>query len=233
MKQHIVAIITLSLSMVVWDANAETACEVNGGCGGSNSNALGQTQDNSNTVTMAPTMAMSNSGTNTVIGGDSYASSSISMAADGGISINGNCPTSSFGASVSMGGNEIDTRPSYYESRSKNAQLTLGINVPFGEGRTLCEENQRLGVKLNKLAVSKSQITGCIDMAKLGVRLESIVAIAPQMAICEKIWADAQKGYHGQIARQAVENYKKAVAQQTGVPAGPNQARQVNALFAK
>lgn len=187
------------------------------GCGSnSNQSALNQGQETNNTVNMSPTMALGSSNSNVIMNGDSMAGSGVAMSADGGINITGSCPTDSFILSATTGGNEITTKPRYYESESRNLQLTIGYQINFGEGRDNCEEGQRLGLQAAKWHLSEKKVNGCIDLAKLGVRLESIVAIAPQMAVCDQVFTDAQKGYHGEIARRAVAKYIKTVKEQTG-----------------
>lgn len=205
-----------------------TECSAEGCNSNPNNSALNQGQETNNMVNMSPTMALGSSNSNVIMNSDTVAGSGVALSADGGINISGNCPTDSLITSVTMGGNNISTKPSYYESDSKNIQLTIGYSHTFGEGRRNCEEGQRVSLQAAKWEVSKKRVNGCIDIAKLGVSLTSIVAIAPQFKVCSKVFEDAQRGYHGEIARRAIEQYKQKVLSQTSRP-----VTELNEVFAK
>lgn len=203
----LIAIVLLTLSSFSFITDAED-CST-GGCNSSSNLGQNQSQSDYNTLTQAPAMTLSGSNSNSVINSNVTAGQSTSISADGGLSISGNCPTDTFYITGGMGNNYVTTDPNDYSSNSVNANVQLGYVSNFGEAKDLCIEGQRVGVQAQKLAFSKLLITTCITFINSGLDIYALAKIDKQYELCPKIAQQAIEGYHGRVAAQAVEKYRK------------------------
>lgn len=230
--KHIIALAILSLSSFSFSSEANE-CST-GGCGTDNHNLSGaQAQSTYNDLTQSPTMALAGSNSNTIINANSVSSSSVALSADGGMNFTGSCATDTWAVGVTVGGNQMQTRPSRFQSDSINGAITLNYVAPTGEAQDLCLQGKRVQVRAQELAYSKLLITTCLTFINSGIDVHGLAAIDDQYAMCPTILKEAINGYHGKIGRQAVANYKKAIEQQTGIPADANQGAVVKAAFTK
>ncbi|QNI21125.1 hypothetical protein [Vibrio phage vB_pir03] len=208
MKQYLLALALLSLSSFSFSSNANE-CST-GGCGDSNSNLSGsQNQSQYNTLQQSPTMALNSSQSNTVVNATHQTNGSFSHSADGGINFGGGCPTNTLIFTGGAGNNRSHSRPSNYRSDSNNMYAAVSLVVPFGEAVDNCQEREAVSVKAAKYAYTKLQVSTCLVFMRQGINLQSLAEMDPQFSICPRIALEAERNFHDEIGRRAVEQYKK------------------------
>lgn len=208
MKQGILALVLLTLSSFSFYSDA-SPCST-GSCPDNDSHLSGsQSQSDYNTLEQSPVLSMSGSNSNSIINANSVASSSVSMSADGGINLSGTCATNHLVMGVYGGQNNQSMARSGYSSTSNNIGGQVSVVIPWGEAQNNCLEGEEVKLRVAKIAATKMTLNTCFEFMRQGMSLQVLANILPEFSVCTQVAAEAEKNYHGQIGRAAIEAYKK------------------------
>ncbi|AXH71031.1 hypothetical protein [Vibrio phage BONAISHI] len=172
---------------------------------------------NESSISQSPVLSLGGSATNTIIDNETVASTRFDYRKKDGtmVSYAGTCPSATLYFTGSYGQNDIETRPTWSESRGDSAAVVAGVAIPFGPVVNSCEEMIDLGSRSASISFSQLLIDSCIAMAKSGLSYEVIAMMNDEFKQCERIYQEAAEGFHGPerqtivLQSKAIENLEK------------------------